>query len=156
MENLTGLAAVIMIFGMPTAVLGMYTFYRVRKLRTEERLAAMQRGVAVAMEPDLTEAAHSRRAGILLIAGAVGYMLTFTIISRVEPDALIASAFGAIPRSENLQCVATATDLRRRSTCARRNGGGRHGLVARRIRNDTAERGRCRRDRTQRSTCLLQ
>ena len=62
MEGLTGLAAVIMIFGMPTAVLGMYTFYRVRKLRTEERLAAMQRGVSVPMEPDLTEAAHSRRA----------------------------------------------------------------------------------------------
>ena len=97
MDGLTGLAAVIMIFGMPTAVLGMYTFYRVRKLRTEERLAAMQRGVSVPMEPELSEAAHSRRAGILLIAGAVGYMLTFTIIARVEPDALIAAAFGAIP-----------------------------------------------------------
>ncbi len=97
MDGITGLAAVIMIFGMPTAVLGMYTFYRVRKLRTEERLAAMQRGVTVPMEPDLTEAAHSRRAGILLIAGAVGYMMAFTIITRVEPDALIATAFGAIP-----------------------------------------------------------
>ena len=97
MDGLTGLAAVIMIFGMPTAVLGMYTFYRVRKLRTEERLAAMQRGVAVPIEPDLTEAAHSRRAGILLVAGAVGYMLTFTIIGRVEPDGQIAAAFGAIP-----------------------------------------------------------
>jgi hypothetical protein len=63
MEGLTGLAAVIMFFGMPVALLGMYTFYRVRKLRTEERLAAMQRGVPVPMEPDLTEAAHSRRAG---------------------------------------------------------------------------------------------
>lgn len=97
MDGLTGLAAVLMIFGMPTAVLGMYTFYRVRKLRTEERLAAMQRGVSVPMEPDLTEAAHSRRAGILLIAGAVGYMLAFSIIARVEPDALVAGAFGAIP-----------------------------------------------------------
>jgi len=97
MDGITGLAAVIMFLGMPTAVLGMYTFYRVRKLRTEERLAAMQRGVTVPMEPDLTEVAHSRRAGILLIAGAVGYMLTFTIIARVEPDALIAAAFGAIP-----------------------------------------------------------
>jgi len=67
MHDLTGLAAVIMIFGMPVALLGMYTFYRVRKLRTEERLTAMQRGVSVPMEPDLTEAAHSRRAGILLI-----------------------------------------------------------------------------------------
>ena len=104
MGDITGLAAVIMIFGMPTAILGMYTFYRVRKLRTEERLAAMQRGVAVPMEPDLTEAAHSRRAGILLIAGAVGYMLTFTIIVRVEFDALIATAFGAIFFTLNLKC----------------------------------------------------
>src|SRR4051812_31639337 len=75
MDGLTGLAAVIMFLGMPTAILGMYTYYRVRKLRTDERLAAIQRGVAVPMEPDLTQAASSRRAGILLIAGAVGYML---------------------------------------------------------------------------------
>jgi hypothetical protein len=33
----------------------------------------------------------------LLVAGAVGYMLAFSIIARVEPDALIAGAFGAIP-----------------------------------------------------------
>jgi hypothetical protein len=68
MEGLTGFAAVIMIFGMPTAILGMYTYYRVRKLRTEERLAAIQRGVSVPMEPDLSQAAHSRRLGILCIA----------------------------------------------------------------------------------------
>lgn len=97
MDGLTGLVAVIMIFGMPTAVLGMYTFYRVRKLRTEERLAAIQRGVTVPMEPDLSEAARSRRSGILLVAGAIGYMITFTLIARMEPDAWIAAYFGAIP-----------------------------------------------------------
>jgi len=113
MEGITGLAAVIMFLGMPTAVLGMYTFYRVRKLRTEERLAAMQRGVAVPMEPDLTEAAHSRRAGILLIAGAVGYMLTFSIIARVEPDALIATAFGTIPFALGLGYLLDSTLIRR-------------------------------------------
>jgi hypothetical protein len=113
MDGITGLAAVIMFLGMPTAVLGMYTFYRVRKLRTEERLAAMQRGVSVPMEPDLTEAAHSRRAGILLIAGAVGYMLTFTIIARVEPDALIATAFGAIPFMLGLGYLLDSTLIRR-------------------------------------------
>ncbi len=113
MGELTGLAAVIMIFGMPTALLGMYTFYRVRKLRTEERLAAMQRGVPVLMEPDLTEAAHSRRAGILLIAGAVGYMLAFTIIARVEPDALVAGAFGAIPFTLGLGYLLDSTLIRR-------------------------------------------
>ena len=97
MEGLTGLAAVVMLFATPMALLGMYTFYRVRKLRTDERLAAMARGVSVPMEAELPESARSRRAGILLIAGAVGYMLTFTIIARVEPDAMMAAAFGAIP-----------------------------------------------------------
>jgi len=113
MDGITGLAAVIMIFGMPTAILGMYTFYRVRKLRTEERLAAMQRGVSVPMEPDLTEAAHSRRAGILLIAGAVGFMLTFSIIARFEPDALMAGAFGAIPFALGLGYLLDSTLIRR-------------------------------------------
>jgi hypothetical protein len=113
MEGLTGLAAIVMIFGMPTAALGMYTFYRVRKLRTEERLAAMQRGVTIPMEPDLTEAAHSRRAGILLLAGAVGYMLAFSIIARVEPDALIATAFGAIPFTLGLGYLLDSTLIRR-------------------------------------------
>jgi hypothetical protein len=113
MEGLTGLAAIVMIFGMPTAALGMYTFYRVRKLRTEERLAAMQRGVNIPMEPDLTEAAHSRRAGILLLAGAVGYMLAFSIIARVEPDALIATAFGAIPFTLGLGYLLDSTLIRR-------------------------------------------
>lgn len=113
MDGITGLAAVVMIFGMPTAILGMYTFYRVRKLRTEERLAALQRGVSVPMEPDLTEAAHSRRAGILLIAGAVGYMLAFSIVARFEPDALIAGAFGAIPFTLGLGYLLDSTLIRR-------------------------------------------
>lgn len=97
MDGLTGLAAVVMFFGVVIAIPGMYTFYRVRRLRTEERLAAMQRGVDVPMAPELSESARSRRAGILLVAGAVGYMLAFSIIARVEPDALMAAAFGAIP-----------------------------------------------------------
>jgi Domain of unknown function (DUF6249) len=113
MDGITGLAAVIMVLGMPTAVVGMYIFYRVRKLRTEERLAAMQRGVSVPMEPDLNEAAHSRRAGILLIAGGVGYMLAFSIIARVEPDALVAGAFGAIPFALGLGYLLDSTLIRR-------------------------------------------
>ena len=109
--QIIGLVAVIMSLGIPLGA--MYTYYRVRKLRTEERLAAMQRGVAVPMEPDLTEAAHSRRAGILLIAGAVGYMLTFSIIARVEPDALMAAAFGAIPFALGLGYLLDSTLIRR-------------------------------------------
>ena len=90
-----GLAAVVLIFSVPGAL--MYTFYRVRKLRTEERVAAIARGVAVPMEPELSQTARSRRAGILLVTGALGYILTFGIISRMEPDAWVAASFGMIP-----------------------------------------------------------
>lgn len=118
MGDITGLAAVVMIFGMPTAVLGMYTFYRVRKLRTEERLAAIQRGVSVPMEPDLSQAAHSRRYGILSIAGAVGYMLAFSIVARYEPDAMIAAAFGTIPFTLGLGFLLDSVLIRRDARAA--------------------------------------
>ncbi|MGA8867465.1 MAG: DUF6249 domain-containing protein [Candidatus Sulfotelmatobacter sp.] len=98
--NFVGLAAVIMIFGIPMAA--MYTFYRVRKLRTEERMAALARGVDVPMQPELSESARSRRSGILLVAGALGYIATFVLIGRMEPDALIAAAFGIIPLAVGL------------------------------------------------------
>ena len=98
--NLVGLAAVIMIFGIPMAA--MYTFFRVRKLRSEERLAAMARGLEVPMQPELSEAARSRRSGILLVAGAIGYIVTFVLIGREEPDAMIAATFGVIPLAVGL------------------------------------------------------
>ena len=97
MDGLTGLAAVVMFFALPVALVALYTFYRVCKLRTDERLAAMQRGVNIPMEPELPEQAKSRRYGILLVSGAVGYMMAFSIVARYEPDAMIAAAFGAIP-----------------------------------------------------------
>ena len=37
--NIIGLAAVVLFMGIPMAA--MYTFYRVRKLRTDERVAAL-------------------------------------------------------------------------------------------------------------------
>jgi hypothetical protein len=93
--EMVGLVAVIMIFGIPIA--GMYTYYAVRRLRSQERLAAIARGVDVPMAQELSPAANSRRSGILLVAAAAGYMLTFALIGRVEPDAWIASSFGVIP-----------------------------------------------------------
>lgn len=95
--DLTGFAAVVMALSIPTSACALYTFYRVRKLRTDERLAAIQRGVSVPMEGDLSQAAQSRRAGILLISAAVGYMLAFTIVAHYEYDAMVLTAFGAIP-----------------------------------------------------------
>lgn len=110
-DNLVGLAAVIMIFGIPMAA--MYTYYRVRKLRTEERLAAIARGVSVPMEPELSHAARSRRAGILLVSGAIGYTLTFAFIARHEPDAWVAASFGIIPLAIGLGYFVDAVLVRR-------------------------------------------
>jgi hypothetical protein len=84
-----------MALGIPIAAL--YTFYRVRKLRTEERIAALARGVNVPMEPELSQVARSRRSGILLTAAAVGWFVTFSLIGRFEHDAWIAGYFGVIP-----------------------------------------------------------
>ncbi len=99
MSDMTGFVAVVMIFGIPMALGGMYTYYRVCKLRTEERLAAIARGADLPLQPDLSQAAQSRRSGILLVAAALGYMITFALIARVEPDAWVAGAFGVIPLS---------------------------------------------------------
>ena len=93
--DLVGLVAVIVTLGIPLG--DMYTYYRVRKLRTEERMAAIARGVNVPMEPELSQVARSRRSGILLVSAALGYSLTFALIARVEPDAWVAASFGVIP-----------------------------------------------------------
>jgi hypothetical protein len=108
MDEITGLAAVVMIFGIPTAAFAMYTFYRVRKLRTEERLAAIARGVEVPMQAELSEAARSRRYGILFVAGAV-----VSILARYEHDAMMAGAFGAIPFALGLGFLLDAALIRR-------------------------------------------
>jgi len=113
--DLVGLVAVIMIFGIPVA--GMYTYYRVRKLRTEERLAAIARGVSVPMEPDLSQAAHSRRAGILLVTGALGYITAFVMVARIEadPDVWCAAAFGVIPLAVGIGYFLDSTLVRHES-----------------------------------------
>lgn len=111
--DLIGLTAVIMTLGIPLG--GLYTYYHVRKLRTEERLAAIARGVEIPMEPELTQAARSRRAGILLVTGALGYMLTFALIARIEaePDAWTAVALGVIPLAVGIGYFLDANLIRR-------------------------------------------
>jgi hypothetical protein len=98
--NIIGLVAVTLFFGIPLAA--MYTYYHVRKLKTEERLAAIARGANVQMEPDLSEAAHSRRWGILLAALSIGYMIMMAIVARSEPDAGKALAVGIVPLAAGL------------------------------------------------------
>jgi hypothetical protein len=111
--DLTGLVAIIMVFSFPVALMALYMFYRVNKLRSEERMAALARGVSVPMEPELSQAARSRRAGILLTAAAIGYMLTFALIARVEPDAWMAASFGIVPLAIGLGFFLDATLVRR-------------------------------------------
>jgi hypothetical protein len=111
MEDMTGLVAVTMALGIPLAA--MYTYYRVRKLRTDERLAAIARGVDLGMQPELSPSAQSRRSGILLTAASLGYMITFALISRYESDAWIAGAFGIIPLTIGLGFFLDSTLIRR-------------------------------------------
>src|SRR5262249_28116945 len=65
----------------------------------EERLAALARGAQIPVEPELTQFARSRRAGILLVCGGLGFMAMFAVIAKVvgEPQALAAAAFGILP-----------------------------------------------------------
>ena len=96
MDNMIGLVAVIMSLGIPLGA--MYTYYHIRKLRSEERLAAIARGVSVPMEPDISQKARSRRWGILLVSGAIGYIVMFGLIAALgEPDGWTVAASGVIP-----------------------------------------------------------
>ena len=110
-DNIVPVVAIVMVFGIPMAAL--YTYYRVRRLRSEERMAAIARGVSVPMEPELSQAAHSRRTGILLVFGAIGYVVTFGVIARVEPDAWVAAAFGIIPFAVGLGFLLDSALVRR-------------------------------------------
>jgi hypothetical protein len=113
MGDITGLAAVVMLFSIPLVGIVLYGYYRVTKLRTEERMAALARGVNVPMEPELSQAARSRRAGILLVSAAIGYFITFALIARVEPDAWVAASFGAIPFTVGLGFFLDSSLVRR-------------------------------------------
>ena len=95
--DVIGLVAVVLTCGLPVAAL--YTYYRVRKLRSEERLAALAKGAEIPMEPELSQFARSRRAGILLVSGGLGFMIMFAAIARIvnEPETLVAAAFGILP-----------------------------------------------------------
>ncbi len=97
MGEVIGLVAVLLTCGIPLA--GMYLYFRVRKLRTEERLAALARGAEIPMEPELSQFARPRRAGILLVSGGLGFMIMFTAIARIlgEPETMVAAAFGILP-----------------------------------------------------------
>ena len=103
--------AVVMSFTVPLALI--YAWYRVRKLRTEERLAAIAKGVTVPMADELPPHARSRKAAILLTAGGIGYTLAFLALARFEPDAIEAAVFGIIPIAMGIGFFVDARLVRR-------------------------------------------
>jgi preprotein translocase subunit Sss1 len=111
--TIIGLVAVIMSLGIPLGA--MYTFYRVRQLRTEERMAAIAKGVSVPMEPELSQAARSRRAGILLTCGAVGFIVALGFIAQIErePETWTAAVLGIIPLAIGIGYFVDFTLIRR-------------------------------------------
>jgi hypothetical protein len=112
MDNTVGVVAVIMSLGIPLGA--MYTYYHIRKLRTQERLAAIARGVEIPMEPELSQGARSRRWGILLVSGALGYIAAVGSIARFsEPDAWTAAASGIIPLALGIGFFVDWTLIRR-------------------------------------------
>lgn len=96
-DNVVGLAAVVLFLGFPTAAVWAWAWYKSRKLRTDERMAAIARGLNVPFAPELPQPALSRRAGILLVSAGIGYALTFLLLGHWEPDAGEAAVFGIIP-----------------------------------------------------------
>jgi Domain of unknown function (DUF6249) len=116
--SVIGLVAVVLTCGIPVAVL--YTYYRVRKLRTEERLAALARGAQIPMEQELTPFAKSRRAGILLVSTGLGFFLMFAMIARFanEPETMVAASFGILPLAIGLGYFVDATLIHRDSKSA--------------------------------------
>jgi hypothetical protein len=112
MDNTVGVVAVIMSLGIPLGA--MYTHYHIRKLRTQERLAAIARGVEIPMEPELSQGARSRRWGILLVSGALGYIAAVgSIATFSEPDAWTAAASGIIPLALGIGFFVDWTLIRR-------------------------------------------
>ncbi|MFZ0211215.1 MAG: DUF6249 domain-containing protein [Candidatus Acidiferrales bacterium] len=112
-DNIVGLAAVVLALGFPIAVVWAWAWQRGRKFRTEERLAAIARGINVPFEADLGQPAASRRAGILLLAAAIGFSLTFAMLSRWEPDTMEAAVLGIIPFAIGLGFFIDAYLIRR-------------------------------------------
>jgi hypothetical protein len=108
-----GLVAVVMSLGIPLGA--MYLYYRIRRLKSEERLAAIAKGVDVPMEAELSPGARSRRAGTLFVAGAIGYIVTFSLIAGIvhDPDTWVAATLGIIPLAIGIGYFVDWTLIRR-------------------------------------------
>src|SRR5216684_1112185 len=111
--TIIGLVALIINLRIP--VEETYTVYGVGQLRQAEGRAAIAKGVSVPMEPELSQAARSRRAGILLTCGAVGFIVALGFIAQIEhePDTWTAAALGIIPLAIGIGYFVDFTLIRR-------------------------------------------
>jgi len=104
------IAGCVMILGI--VVSSIWSSTRTREMQSQERLAAIARGIPVPPSPEELALMHgkpsvdskrrrgnTRRAGIVLIGTAVGLILFFIVLASVvqERDVLCGAAAGLIP-----------------------------------------------------------
>lgn len=65
------------------------------------------------MAEELPPHARSRKAGLLLTAGGLGYIATFAMLSAFEHDAAEAAVFGIIPLALGIGYFIEAAMVRR-------------------------------------------
>ena len=80
------------------AAIALAATYMFRKLQSEERLKAIERGADLAFDPEAT-AARTRRSGIVFIAGGLGISAADLIVvwAAGDPQALVGQALAIIP-----------------------------------------------------------
>ena len=87
------------VFTVPMVAL--IVLFQIRRLQSEERKLAIEKGVPIPFEPvDQWERAfRTRRAGIVILALGLGLALAFAVVAWVERDRqiLTASGFALVP-----------------------------------------------------------
>ena len=95
----TDVMALLGVLSIP--IVALIVVYLIRKLHTQERLKAIEKGVNIPFEPvDPRErAAKVRRWGIVLVALGLGLIIACCVVAGVERDrdALVGAGFAAIP-----------------------------------------------------------
>ncbi len=95
----TEVIAILGLFSIPIAAL--ILAYLSRRLQSQERLKAIEKGVPIPFEPaDPKErAVRTRRAGIILVAFGIGLIIFAVVGAKVEQDRdmLIIAGGAAIP-----------------------------------------------------------
>jgi Domain of unknown function (DUF6249) len=95
-SSIVHLAVFAAAFWLPAlALLALYFF---RKLQTQERLQAIERGVDLTVDRVAT-AARTRRSGIVCIAGGLGLSVAnvIVVIAAREPVAFVGQAVAIVP-----------------------------------------------------------